>query len=207
MTFEKGNVPWNKDLKGLHLSPMPPPHYVGRLNPKWVEPIERICENCAISFFRKPWQLRKKRGGHTARFCSTACRNEWYVKTNHLGKIRRRITPSSSELRFIELCTRYDFPFRFTGDGAKWIGRVNPDFIWEDKKVAVEIMSRYYHDFYRNFAYGKLLPWFKTPFGRREYLNSFGWRCIVFWDNFTEKEALKELLKICPLQKNLLRVA
>jgi len=32
-----------------------------------------------------------------------------------------------------------------------------------------------------------------------------GWKAVILCDNFTEEEALKEVLKYCPVQRLLLR--
>lgn len=45
---------------------------------------------------------------------------------------------------------------------------------------------------------------FKTPAGRKEYLEKHGWKVVILYDNFTEEEMLKEVLKYCPVQRILL---
>jgi hypothetical protein len=203
--FRVGRVPWNKGLKGIKLSPTPPPIMRGKANPKWKEPISLICKNCGRIFYKKPWELNRGRGS----FCSTICRGEYFIKTGHLKRMaeKARKTPTKPEKRFIDLCERYRLPFRYVGDGHFWIGRVNPDFVWEDKKIAIEVMGKYHHSFFKLFKYGRMLPWFKTPLGRKEYLARYGWNAIILSDDFKEEDALKEVLKYCPLQRNLLRMA
>lgn len=44
----------------------------GHNNPKWVDPIEKICEYCNKRFTLKPWILRQP--GNKGRFCSIECR-------------------------------------------------------------------------------------------------------------------------------------
>lgn len=204
--FGQGRTPWNKGLKGIRLSPTLPPVMRGKDNPTWKPPIARKCENCGEVFYKKPWELK---GSHKGRFCSPKCRDEYYIKTGHLFEITKkaRKTPTSAEKRFMELCERFHLPFLFVGDGSFWIGKINPDFVWKEKKIAVEIMSRYHHNFFKLFSYGKLLPWFKTPTGRKEYLKKFGWDSIILPDNFEENKAMKEVLGYCPLQRNLLNQA
>lgn len=201
----RGFVPWNKGLKGIRLSPKGPPVLRGRDNPRWKEPVQRICKNCGKVFYKKPWELKPRQHGARGIFCSNKCKNEFHVKSGHLKNMSRKARlPSKPEVRFAKLCEKYRLPFRYVGDGRSWVGEVNPDFVWEDKKVAVEIMSRYHHSFFKLFRYGRILPWIKTPAGRKEYLEKHGWKVVILYDNFTEEEALKEVLKYCPIQRLLL---
>lgn len=89
------------------------------------------------------------------------------------------------ELIFEALCKKYNFPFKYTGDSAFWIGgkpAINPDFIHLTKKIVVEIFS-YWHDPLRrhcNVSYSQ------TYEGRKKILKKRGWKMIVFWQEDLE---------------------
>jgi hypothetical protein len=92
--------------------------------------------------------------------------------------------PSSLELRFMELCKKYNLPFIYTGDGRFWIGRVNPDFIHVNGgRFCVELANHFWHsDNYEQ--------------ERKEYLAQYGWKCLVVWEETDMNDEKKLVEKI-----------
>jgi len=89
---------------------------------------------------------------------------------------------------FEEICKKYNLPYKYTGDGAFWIGKkptLNPDFVeCNGKKIAVEIFS-YWHDPLRRN--GKV-RYSHTYGGRKAILKQYGWKLVVFWQEDLERE-------------------
>ncbi len=90
-SFLKDLIPWNKGIKGIHLSPkteFKKNHLVnlgrirldmrGENNPKWVEKIKRKCAFCKKKLFLAPNQVRNR----TRSFCSREC---WSLGTRDTG--------------------------------------------------------------------------------------------------------------------------
>lgn len=78
--------------------------------------------------------------------------------------------PNQLELYFSWLCSKYDIPLRYVGDRKLYIGRKNPDFVNEDKKIVVEIWGNFWHDN-------------DDPNIRINYFRSHGWKCLILKEN------------------------
>ncbi len=86
---------------------------------------------------------------------------------------------------------KYHLPLEYVGNYAFWIGRLNPDFIATNgRKIIVEIFGRYWHEKTKN------LPYLRTEKGRIEYYQTFGWLCLIFWEEELKNE-LEVIDKIC----------
>ena len=93
---------------------------------------------------------------------------------------RNRRGPTKAELKFSEFCERYQLPFRYTGNGAIWIGGLNPDFVsTEVERVAVEIFGEYWH----SPLFIPSLDDKRTYDGRIEFFRKLGWKLVVIWEN------------------------
>lgn len=97
------------------------------------------------------------------------------------------VRPTRLEIRFMELCDKNNLPFKYTGDGSFWIGRLNPDFIESNgNKVAIEIFGEYWHS--------PLLNPMVQKYGilevRRRIFTKHGWKLIVFWGSELNDEEL-----------------
>ena len=86
--------------------------------------------------------------------------------------------PSGPEKSFIGLCSQYNLPFEYTGNGKIWIDGQNPDFINTDgKKQLVEILGNYWHN--------------KEETQKRvEHYAKYGFECITIWENELKDENL-----------------
>lgn len=157
---------------------------------------------------RAPWNKGKHHSDETKRKISEALKGgkaPWLGK--HLSvETRKKLSEARKnqksfprhhtkpELIFEEICKKYDLPYKYTGDGAFWIGKnpsVNPDFVdCNGKKIAVEIFS-YWHDPIRRF--GKV-RYSHTYEGRKAILKKYGWKLIVFWQEDLEREDAEQFV-------------
>ena len=109
------------------------------------------------------------------------------------ARMRQRLPTewTEPEKRFMEICQRHELPFRYTGDGSFWIGKINPDFVdVNGRKLAVDIFGTYWHSPLLN---PKVRPsgTFET---RSKILAGYGWELIMFWENeVVEKLVLSRL--------------
>ena len=160
----------------------------GKNSPSWKGGlVTRICEICGKEFEVKRGASKTGRG----RFCSQSCsRKGKKIPTHH----------TKPEMIFEAICKKYDFPFKYTGDGSFWIGKdpsVNPDFVeCNGKKIAVEIFS-YWHDSLRRF--GKV-RYIATYEGRKKILKKYGWKLVVFWQEDLERKDAEQFV-LFKLQK------
>lgn len=90
--------------------------------------------------------------------------------------------PTLPEKQFIKIIDIMNLPFAYVGNGKKWIGRKNPDFIHKSKKIVIEIFGKYWHkkdevDNYKN------------------YYQKYGYKCFIIWD-YEVENFLREINKI-----------
>lgn len=97
-----------------------------------------------------------------------------------LTKLHAR--PNGLERILLDICQRYNLPYKYVGDGSFLIGTLNPDFINANgERVALEVFDRAFHD--PNYKYRiKEIPIYQTEEGRKYYFRQHGWECIIFWD-------------------------
>ena len=117
---------------------------------------------------------------------------------------KHRIYPThhtKPEMIFETFCKKNNLPFKYTGDGAFWIGKgkdaLNPDFMHLTRKVVVEIFS-WFHDELRNRHV--------RPKGRYEdrkkIFKRYGYKMIVFWqDDLDREDAEKRILSVLKRHK------
>jgi len=79
--------------------------------------------------------------------------------------------PTSFEKKIISLCSKYRLPFVYTGDGRIFIGRKNPDFINEEKKIVIEVFLNYF----KERDYGSVENYIEE---RGSYMKERGYDCI-----------------------------
>jgi len=106
------------------------------------------------------------------------------IKTLKENKENKR--PNSWENKICELCIKHSLPFIYTGDGTFWIKGVNkinknPDFIYKDKKVAIEV----YYDYFKKKNYGTIENYKKHC---EKIYNSKGWEVIFIDGNDINNE-------------------
>lgn len=99
-------------------------------------------------------------------------------------KVREKmnIRPTNPEKKFIEFCSKYDLPYKYTGDGSFWIEWMNPDFVnCNGEKKAIEIFGDYWHN-------RPGLKNYQIEEGRKRLLKKYGWDCIVIWESELKDE-------------------
>ncbi|MEK6878257.1 MAG: hypothetical protein AABY22_01545 [Nanoarchaeota archaeon] len=79
--------------------------------------------------------------------------------------------PTSFEQKIILLCSKYQLPFIYTGDGRILIGSKNPDFINEEGKIIIEVFLNYF----KIRDYGSVENYINL---RREYFAKRGYKTI-----------------------------
>ena len=136
--------------------------------------IKQVCKQCGKEFKVKSTEVKRGKGI----YCSNSCKAKDLRKRAH--------TPThhtKPELIFEEICKKLDLPYKYTGDGAFWIGKnpsVNPDFVnCNGKKIAIEIFGDYYHSPLLNYK----LKEDRTLSYRKKILKKYGWKLIVFWQS------------------------
>lgn len=92
-----------------------------------------------------------------------------------LRATRRR--PTSLEQRLISIISRYDLPYKYTGDGSFILAGLNPDFInTNGAKIALETFGNYWH-------IDKAEQPYSTEEGRKAIFAEYGWDLIVLWES------------------------
>ena len=145
--------------------------------------IKCICEYCETTFKIPPSFIKYGRG----KYCSCSCNSKALRQKSHPGKTR-------PEIIFETICKKYNLPFKYTGDGAFWIGKnpsINPDFVeCNGKKIAVEIFS-YWHDPLRRHC---KVRYSHTYEGRKKILKKHKWVLVVFWQEDLEREDAEQFI-------------
>ena len=111
----------------------------------------------------------------------------WYSKEG-IKKIARNLPeefkrPTKPEKLFIQMIKKYSLLFRYVGDGALWIGGMNPDFVHLHENKVVEIFGEYWH---RD----------EDPQERINAFAKYGWNCMVIWEYELKKEESEVLRKV-----------
>lgn len=88
--------------------------------------------------------------------------------------------PTKPERAFGKICADLGLPFKYVGNNTLRIGGINPDFVNEEHRIAVEVFGDYWHT---PLLLKKALPFARTERGRREILSREGWRLLVFWES------------------------
>ena len=114
-------------------------------------------------------------------------------KINNDPKLTRKklknllIKPTNPEKKVMKLIERYNFPFRYVGNGSFMIDILNPDFIHNNgEKKVIEVFGRVFHDPEKSFF---PVDWKRQYFGRISYFAQFGYDCLILWDDELKDEA------------------
>jgi len=161
--------PWNKGMSKDEMLEHYPDgfsfaYWEGKESPKKEERITVECKGCGKEFIKPHYSNQK--------YCSFHC----YYKNNR--------KPTAPEAKFIELCDKFDLPYKYVGDGEFWIENKNPDFVnCNGKKIAVEVLGDYWHTEEE----------FKE---RQELFQQYGWKCIGIWEHEIMSENIdKQIVK------------
>ena len=175
--FARGNIPWNRGLRGTHLSPGSEfkkgqiPANKGKFHPyghKWKKG-----EHASSS---TEW----KKGVHPSprtEFTSERVKS-WFNDPEMKNKIVAGILrgkfkrPTKPELKFMKVIKQNSLPFKYVGDGSKIISGFCPDFINKEKKIIVEIFGDYWH---------RRPEVQKRDKQRLKVFHKLGWKPVVIW--------------------------
>ena len=146
-------------------------HISGIKHKKYLK-IEKVCKWCGKKFigFSNP----------NSKFCSQKCNCNYmnrYYSFDERG-------PTSFEICIMNIIKKYNLPFIYVGDGKKWIGNANPDFVdIDNRKICIEVFYSYYkiHD------YGSVKNFKKQ---RSKHFTKCGYKTIFIDENELKNEKL-----------------
>lgn len=115
-----------------------------------------------------------KRSTETKKKMSLGKKKNWENKEyreksikNILRALMKR--PTSYEQKIIDLCKKYNLPFKYVGDGQVILAGLNPDFIETNgRKIVIETYCKYWH-YKRNKNY---------EFDRQKIFSKYGYKII-----------------------------
>lgn len=142
------------------------------------------------------WSKGSKKTEETRIRNSIASRRMWadseYRAKVIQGMIRaNHQRPTKPEQRLLDIVCTNNLPFKYTGDGSFIIHGVNPDFVNSNgAKLVIEVFGDYWHNNQRN-----QLTWKRTELGRIMLFNSYGFKCIVFWESELELLSDKAIIE------------
>lgn len=106
----------------------------------------------------------------------------------HIRNALRKRPMSYLEKKFNEIIQKNNLPYKFVGNGKFFIERKNPDFIDENRKIAIEVYGkRQKAAFKKNGIDG----WIKE---RQEIFNRNGWTILFIEGESIIEESLLEIL-------------
>lgn len=134
------------------------------------------CEACNKQFFTKN-KLEKEYGYNG---CSKECRSKLASLCGQIGLEACLTLPNKPETLIINLLNTFNLPFKYCGDGTKWVARKNPDFIRIDgiKKQVIELFGDYWHS---EKVTGELEQIHECK--RKRHFKKYGYECLVIWEN------------------------
>lgn len=144
------------------------------------------CKVCGKEKKVRPDKIAKGEG----KYCSALCKSKAQLGRRVSEKTRAALRNfkhvpvhhTKPERIFERICENNNLPFKYTGDGAFWIGKnptVNPDFVnCNGKKIAIEIFGDYWH----SPLLRQNIPYAQSYDGRKKILKEYGWKLIVFWE-------------------------
>lgn len=131
------------------------------------------------------WNKGKKMTPAYCKRDSDALRRKIAEDPDYLKRCLTSRRPTSLETAFQSLVDGLHLPFRYTGNGALWIGfpPLNPDFVHTSLALAIEVNGDYWH------------PREKTSQRIAAY-KRHGWTCLVLWEKELDNaERVVQLLR------------
>lgn len=175
------------------------PDNIKELLHKNKKPLKKItCNNCKKTLFTYPKSKKQfcdvkcyteykqinGLGIDTIHKLSTATQNTWdsYSKIEREQRLQNILkglaknTPSSFEKIMIDIINKHNLPYKYTGDGAFWINKGNPDFVnCNGEKIAIEV----YNDFHHPDNYEEI---------RNKQFSEYGWKTIFIDEREIQNE-------------------
>lgn len=104
-----------------------------------------------------------------------------------------RKRPTIPEQQLIDIISKHNLPYRYTGDGDVIIGGKNPDFFnTNGNKVVIEVFGKAFHS--PLFTFKKHIPHNSTYEGTLEHYKKYGLKCIIFWDSDVIREDAEQFV-------------
>ncbi len=100
---------------------------------------------------------------------------KWAAAAIQNLKIAQRIKPTKPEIALFYLLNENNYPYVYIGDFGLWIGGKNPDFIWPEKRLLIEMFGSYWHD------ESEIIP-------RTKHLANYGFDTLIIWDYELDNE-------------------
>lgn len=126
--------------------------------PKSAEHVEKVKRATKQYYIDHP-EERQKIGERFKKLWE----NPLYAK-----QILHRRDMSGAEKIVDQILQKYELAYRFVGNGAFHIGRMNPDFIKDDSNLIIEVFGNHYHKV-------------EDEKKRIDRLKEYGYRCLVIW--------------------------
>lgn len=109
---------------------------------------------------------------------------EKFLDPTYLEKAKKFRFPDSSpnklETILINLFSRLNLNYKFTGDKSFWIDGKNPDFVDYNNKKVIEFFGDYFHD--ENFRKDGISNEVHEK-KKIEHYNKNNYKCLVIWEN------------------------
>ena len=152
-------------------------NFKGENNPSWNGgKVKTICEECGKEFKIYPSLIKD------TNYCSSSCSRKAQKFSKHHTK---------PELIFEQICKKNNLPFKYTGDGSFWIGKLNPDFVdINGKKIVIEIFGDYWHSPLLN----QNMKECSTLEYRKRYYKKYKWQSIFLWESDLKREDVEEFV-------------
>lgn len=147
----------------------------GKNNVSWKEKVIKICPICKKEFKVFPANADRRV------CCSRTCMGklQWKKRVDRDDAFGN--APTGIEKQMMRIVSENCIPLKYVGDGKRWIHTgeyyINPDFINDDIKAALEVFGSFWHDSNNKYIDEKY-----TEENRSSDIASAGYTPIIVWD-------------------------
>jgi len=160
-------------------------------NPEYREMLEAIARDPVRRQIKKEKSLEYWSDPENIEAQRIRSSNFWKDK-DYIEKVKNsfNMRPTSYEEKIIELIKTYYLPFIYVGDGEFWIDGFNPDFVYREKNMLIEVGDSHWHprerDVERTARFSS--AGYKTLFLYEKDLLREDWEehCLRLIENFME---------------------
>jgi len=94
------------------------------------------------------------------------------------------------EQRFINLCKKYNLPYKYVGDGSFWVKNRNPDFInTNGEKKIVNINGIYWH-LWKHQKENPSLTKKDVEIKEMAHYEPYGFKSIIIWEDEMDNDKI-----------------
>ena len=155
-------------------------------NPYWKPKVDKICDICGKEFQVHPSNKNR-------RLCSWKCWLKWIRTVRKISEKNRKNMlkalikrPTKPEKILIDIIEKYNFPFKYVGDGEVIINGFNPDFINESHKLIIEVFGDYWHN-------PEICGWRQTEQCKKIVFGKVGYKMLVIWERELKQNSEGEI--------------